>query len=252
LNLCNALVDYRWPLQAVIAPERGIANVRNVLIAEALKTGPDFIAMVDDDEWPEDNWLDAFLMTARDTAADILQGSILFQKPPGYCGDGFDDIRRPSGAVAMLQGAGNLLIRTVALPPAPWFDPGFALGGGEDRDFFERMAARHARFAWADEARCFGAVPESRVSLAWSLKRAYSIGNSDMRVLLKHHRDPGMLACESAKIAGALLTSPILALAGILSSARRRAALRKGARALGKLAALLGTQYQEYAVVHGD
>ena len=81
LNLCNALVDYRWPLQAVIAPERGIANVRNVLIAEALKTGPDFIAMVDDDEWPEDNWLDAFLMTARDTAAEAIGCCVLNPHP---------------------------------------------------------------------------------------------------------------------------------------------------------------------------
>ena len=67
-------------------------------------------------------------------------------------------------------------------------------------------------------------------------------------------RAPGFLQRRDprAKIAGALLTSPVLALVGILSSARRTAALRKGARALGKLAALLGTQYQEYAVVHGD
>jgi hypothetical protein len=152
----------------------------------------------------------------------------------------------------MLQGAGNLLIRAAALPPAPWFDPDFALGGGEDRDFFERMAARNARFVWADEARCFGLVPESRANLGWSLKRAYSIGNSDMRVLLKHHHSPGMLARESVKIAGALLASPVLALAGIFSPALRASALRKGARAIGKLAALLGAQYQEYAVVHGD
>ena len=27
---------YRWPLQAVMAPERGIAQVRNMLVAEAL------------------------------------------------------------------------------------------------------------------------------------------------------------------------------------------------------------------------
>jgi hypothetical protein len=251
-DLCRGLEGYRWPLTCVIAPTRGIADVRNVLIAKALESCPDFVAMIDDDEWPDESWLESFLAVARQTQADVLQGSILFHKPAGWGGDGFDDIRRPTGPVAMLQGAGNILIRTAILPPAPWFDSSFALGGGEDRDFFERLSARGARFAWADYARCFGAVPQSRATLSWSLKRAYSIGNSDMRVLLKHHRAAGMLAREGLKIAGALLLSPVLALAAGFNPYRRAAALRKGARAAGKLAALFGAQYQEYAAVHGE
>ena len=38
LDLCRQTQNYRWPLTAVIAEKRGIAQVRNVLIAEALKT----------------------------------------------------------------------------------------------------------------------------------------------------------------------------------------------------------------------
>src|ERR1700750_1195999 len=38
LDLCRQMTGYRWPLTAVIAPARGIAQVRNVLIGEALKT----------------------------------------------------------------------------------------------------------------------------------------------------------------------------------------------------------------------
>lgn len=254
LDLCQSLkAAYRWPLRAVIAPTRGIANVRNVLVEEALKTDANFIAMIDDDEWPDVHWLDAFLAVAAATGADVLQGSILFQKPDGGSGDGLDDIRRPTGAIAMLQGAGNILIRRGALESlaAPWFDPAFALGGGEDRDFFQRLAAAGKRFAWADNAVCHGEVPPSRATLGWSLKRAYSIGNSDMRVLLKHRPGPALLATESLKIAGALTCTPLLALAAIFSPARRAAALRKGFRAAGKLAALLGLTYQEYAVIHG-
>ena len=42
-DLCAALKDYRWPLQAVIAEKRGIAQVRNRLIEQALTTDAGFI-----------------------------------------------------------------------------------------------------------------------------------------------------------------------------------------------------------------
>lgn len=253
LDQCNGLTNYRWPIRAVIAPERGIAQVRNVLIAESLKGPCDFVAMIDDDEWPDRAWLENFLKTARATAADVLQGSILFQNADGGA-DGLDDIRNPSGPIAMLQGAGNLLIARQCLADMqqPWFDPAFALSGGEDREFFVRLAAAGKRFAWADDAVCRGVVPQTRASLAWSLKRAYSIGNSDMRVLLKHRHGPGLIAAEAAKIAGALLLSPLVAVILAPSPNRRAAPLRKLFRALGKLSAMFGAQYKEYAVIHGE
>ena len=63
----------------------------------------------------------------------------------------------------MLQGAGNLLIRRAVLEEmtAPWFDPQFALSGGEDQDFFMRLKRAGKRFAWCDEARAHGDVPDA-------------------------------------------------------------------------------------------
>src|ERR1700761_6396551 len=61
LDLCQSMTGYRWPLKAVIAKERGIAQVRNVLIEQALATNAEFIAMIDDDEWPDTHWIDRFL-----------------------------------------------------------------------------------------------------------------------------------------------------------------------------------------------
>src|ERR1700759_2317869 len=61
-DLCQSL-SYRWPLTAVIAHSRGIAQVRNCLIENALKTDAKFIAMIDDDEWPSPQWIDEFLKT---------------------------------------------------------------------------------------------------------------------------------------------------------------------------------------------
>ena len=154
----------------------------------------------------------------------------------------------------MLQGAGNLLIRRAVLEEmaAPWFDPAFALSGGEDRDFFVRLKRAGKRFAWADEARAHGDVPESRANLGWLLRRAYSVGNSDMLVLLKHR--PGLLrlAVELLKILASLLLSPLAAVILAASPNRRAIPLQKLFRAAGKLSAMAGTRYNEYAVIHGE
>lgn len=262
-DLCRNLEDYPWPLTALVVHERGIAQVRNVLVEAALQdpqTG--FVAMIDDDEWPTPGWLDAFLAVQAQTQADCLQGSIRFAHP-GDAGwapqwardsDGLCDIRRPSGPITMLQGAGNLFLHRACLEEmaAPWFDPAFALGGGEDRDFFIRLQRAGRRFAWADEALAHGTIPASRARLSWVLRRAFSVGNSDMRVLLKHRPGAVTLLRETAKIAGALLLSPLAAVILCPAPNRRTAALRKFCRAAGKLAAMLGTHYNEYSVIHGE
>ncbi len=249
-DLCNAMTGYRWPLTAVIAHKRGIAQVRNTLIEEALKTDADFIAMIDDDEWPAADWLDHFLSCAHQTKADVLQGSILFGIGTGLEGHG--DIRHASGPISMLQGAGNLLIRRAVVEEmtAPWFDPAFALSGGEDREFFVRLQRAGKRFAWSDEARAHGDIPDTKDNLGWLCRRAYSVGNSDMRVLMKHGFEHG-IAMEVAKILGAVALSPLAALA-LAASPRRAVPLQKLFRALGKGAALLGARYNEYSVVHGQ
>ena len=69
---------YRWPLTAVIAQQRGIAQVRNTLIADALPQQARFIAMIDDDEWPVPRLDRPLPGLRRETGADVLQGSILF------------------------------------------------------------------------------------------------------------------------------------------------------------------------------
>jgi GT2 family glycosyltransferase len=253
-DLCARMAPaFRWPLQTVIEEQRGIAQVRNRLVAEALKSDADFIAMIDDDEWPEPGWIAEFLKAQMQIGADVLQGSILFvqhQSGPSP----LPDICNPTGLTEMLQGAGNLLIRRQVLEEiqAPWFDPAFALSGGEDRDFFMRLKRAGYRFGWADEARALGEVADVRHNLSWVMRRAYSNGNSDMRVLLKHRPGPMLVMRESLKISAALLLSLPLALILGASPNHRRAPLIKLCRAAGKLTAMAGARYNEYAVVHGE
>lgn len=250
---------FRWPLESIIVPERGIAQVRNALVAHALKVnGAKFIAMIDDDEWPSEDWLDRFLRVQAATKADAVQGSIVFacddESEWAQDREGVASIRRPTGVVDMLQGAGNLLLTRQCLEAleAPWFDPAFALTGGEDREFFVRLSQAGMRFAWADDAIAYGDVPEARLNLKWVLKRAYSVGNSDMRVTLKHFPGRLRMTRELAVIAGAFVVSPVLLLALGYKPKRRADALALMSRAAGKTVALFGRRYDAYTVTHGE
>src|SRR5262249_13750889 len=91
----------------------------------------------------------------------------------------------------------------------------------------------------------------SRAGLGWGLKRAYRVGNSDMRVFLKHGHSLGDSAREMAKIAAALLLFPVLFVILALASNRAVDALRRLCRAAGKIAAISGRTYNGHAVTQG-
>jgi glycosyltransferase involved in cell wall biosynthesis len=250
---------YRWPLHTIVARERGIAQARNALVAYALdRTDAGFVAMLDDDEWPAPGWLDAFLRVQREMQSDALHGAVLreFDVPPGgwaaHC-QGIAPLRHRSGPVAMIHGTSNVFFTRACLLrlDRPWFDPGFALTGGEDKEFFTRLKRQGARFAWADDAVVFAHVPASRANLGWALRRAYRVGNSDMRVFLKHERRLGALSLEAAKIAAALFLSPAQIALSAPWPARRTAALCRLWRSAGKFAAVMGAHFNEYATIHG-
>ena len=103
IELCESLkADYRWPLKTMLVPERGIAQARNALVARILsRSDAQFIAMIDDDEWPEPHWLERFLAMQRETRADALHGTILrdFESPgrwAAFC-PGIAPLRAQSG-----------------------------------------------------------------------------------------------------------------------------------------------------------
>lgn len=249
---------YRWPLHAVIVPERGISQARNALAEEALKLSGEFIAMLDDDEWPEPRWLEEFLRVQETTGADALHGAVkraFDEKPSAWAAscEGVSEMHGQTGPVAMIESTSNIIMhrRVFEMIARPWFDPGFALTGGEDRDFFTRLKAKGAKYAWADGAVVYAHVPASRASLGWAIQRAYRVGNSDLRVFLKYGPRAGEVACEIAKIAGAILLFPFALVILAFVPNRRALALCKLARAAGKIAALFGRHYNEYATTHG-
>ncbi len=67
-------------------------------------------------------------------------------------------------------------MRRAALPSAEPFSAERNEIGGEDDLLFQAMEARGARFAWAPGAFVWETPEPSRVTLAYTLKRAFAYG----------------------------------------------------------------------------
>jgi succinoglycan biosynthesis protein ExoM len=257
LALCRRIeqAGYRWKIESFVVAERGIAQARNALVERALSdTSVRFIAMLDDDEWPEPDWLDALVDTQLRTGADVVRGSVLrdFEVPPPAWiseWDGIAAIRYPTGHDGMIEGIGNVFIARACFEEVskPWFDPAFGLTGGEDKVFFVRLRADGKCFMRTNDAIVHEHVPRDRVRLGWSLQRAYRTGNCDMRIALKYGNGPLAVAREFSKIVVAVVSFPVLLVVFSLSPRRRLDGVRRLYRAAGKIGALFGHRYYEYA-----
>jgi GT2 family glycosyltransferase len=230
-----------------------VAHVRNALIASALdnpETG--FLALLDDDEWPEPEWLEELLDMQRRTGADAVGGAMSPAFPiaaPSWA-EQLDLYRQehPDGLTDMLWGTCNVLLtrRCLETIPRPWFDEEFGLTGGEDVEFFTRLKATGATFAWAGAARVFEDVPRSRLKLRWIARRSFRIGNTNARTQLRwRYNRMGRLAIL-VKAVGRLLTAAALTLPSTGWKAQYVEALCLSCRSFGEVTALLGIRYREY------
>lgn len=184
---------YPLPIEIIVVAEPGLCAVRNAILETAL-AHPDMrcLAMIDDDEWPEADWLGELLAVQRRTGADVVGGPVypyFADRKPGWVGETlvFRPENRAEGATGMLWASNNLLVMRRALDrlDRPWFDPRFGSSGGEDLDFLTRLHQIGCRFAWAPAARVAEWVPADRARLGWVMRRMWRIGITDTMVQRK-------------------------------------------------------------------
>jgi glycosyltransferase involved in cell wall biosynthesis len=178
--------EARVPIRYHCEPRRNIARARNKAIASA--TG-EFIAFLDDDEFPLPDWLSRLRDACHEFKAAGVLGPVrphFDQPPPRWIVRGRFCERRehPTGKVMHWSECrtGNVLFRRDILPgDAPPFDEAFDTGG-EDVDFFMRMSRRGCVFVWCNEAVAFETVPPSRWTRGYMLKRALLRGRNSLKL----------------------------------------------------------------------
>ena len=218
-------------------PKQNIALARNQAIAN---TEGNFVAFIDDDEFPTKHWLLTLFKTCQKYNVDGVLGPV---KPhfdddtPKWVVKGkfYDRPSHPTGFVIewAMGRTGNVLLKKkifegVELP----FRPQFL--SGEDQDFFRRMIENGLVFIWCDEAVAYEYVPPLRWKRTFMLKRALLRGKA--RVF---HPTYGV-----ADIAKSVIAVPVylvaLPLALVLGQDKFMVVLVKLFDHLGKCLAALG------------
>jgi succinoglycan biosynthesis protein ExoM len=166
----------------------GIAAARNAVFGQAQRLGVRFMAMLDDDEWPDPQWIVALLKAQSQSGASVVGGPVrpVFPEAAAH-------LRRFarywSVEPQLLHGkpfvfcSCNFLIDLAAIAeePRPLFDQEFGLSGGEDTVFFRKLFFKGHPMSWSDEALVFEEVPEARASFDWMRRRRFGVGNHAVR-----------------------------------------------------------------------
>ncbi|MEM1382789.1 MAG: glycosyltransferase family 2 protein [Pseudomonadota bacterium] len=242
----------RHKLTYVVERVRGVAAARNRALAVA-PGDADFIAFIDDDEQATPHWLDALLQTQAATGAVAVQGPVLpsyESTPPDWIEDGrFFELGPYQDGQEMgnFAGTNNALVSKAAIDRLTLrFDMRFNLTGGEDQDFFDRLASQSGgRIVASSEALVHDAVPEVRMNLGWILRRWYRMGNTLGTMALLRRKGRGLRFAKGfgwigyglARSAGALF----------VSRARIARGLAQAAFGVGMLSAYLRLEHQEYS-----
>jgi glycosyltransferase involved in cell wall biosynthesis len=232
--------DASAPIRAVygVEPEQNIARARNKTLEHA--TG-DYIAFIDDDEFPTRGWLANLLKTCQTTGADGVLGPVkphFEEAAPAWATQGrfFERPTHETGHRIDLKEArtGNVLFdRRILEGASEPFLPQFGKGG-EDVEFFSRMMGKGRVFVWCDEAPVYESVPPTRCTRSYLLRRALLRGSNSLK------NPVGRVGKIARSFVAVPLYTLILPIAYLLGQHRGLKYLIKLSDHGGRLLALLG------------
>lgn len=234
--VAEAIAKLAFPIKYDVEPRRNIALARNKAVANA---EGDYLALIDDDEFPEPGWLLTLFRTCHAYHVDGVLGPVIRhfdETPPAWLQKSPFYNRRvnPTGTIVDWQEArtGNVLLKArVAAGEMP-FRAEFR--AGEDQDFFRRKIEAGFRFIWSADARVFETIPPARWKRRYILRRAALQGATAAL-------QPNCNAFSMVKSMVAVpLYAAVLPLAWLGGQARFMTLLEKQFQHAGKLLALMG------------
>lgn len=246
---CKSLpADYPFKVTALSQSTSGISAVRNKVAEQALSLQPDIVAFLDDDEFPEPQWLAELLRVQKQYDADAVGGptrpvfpeharEALFHNP--YFGA---DLCLDDGSACQLQAGGNFLIKATVLQRymPDVFKEAFAHSGGEDLAFFTQLGQDGYRMHWAANAIVHEPVPEARLDPDWLRQRVLTVHNSRVRVMRSLQPSFSAAAIRVLKTCALATVAGIMTIAGTLLPRYRHQAQLLRWKFMGKLTAHLG------------
>lgn len=181
-NVQNLSLNYPVTLEYFSEPRTNIALARNKCVET---TSGEYLAFIDDDEFPCENWLESLFKTQNNYNADAALGPVIphfTSEPKKWLLESgvFDRPDYSTGTELHWRQtrSGNVLIKKSAALRAgnPPFREEFGITFGEDVDFFRRLHGTGARFVWCSEARAWEITPPERSTLKYFTRRYFSKG----------------------------------------------------------------------------
>ena len=256
--VCEALgSELSWPLRYETEARRGIPFARNKAVA-CVVDDVDFLAFIDDDEFPMPSWLDELLSVQQEYDADVVTGPVIPEYPndvPEWIVRGklFDSQRWPTGHLVDVAFTNNVLVRTeVFRAMDPIFDERLALTGGTDSYFFRRAHRAGFSIVWADDAHVREWIPKSRTRFRWLVQRAFRTGIG-MTIIETGLRPFWWTRVTLlAKACAWLAIGLAMAVPGLILGRRLLvSAVRYMAYGAGRILGMFGARYREYRTTHG-
>jgi succinoglycan biosynthesis protein ExoM len=251
------------PLHYCVEPTRGIANARNRVLKEAVALHADYLALIDDDEIMNPDWLVELRSVLEESGADAV-GAPSYWDLPGDA-PAWQHALPTSARYERLHGdrkkskswiypsTNNVLMRSrIYRELGTRFDARFGMTGGEDTDFFRRAKEAGARYAFARNAVVLETVPPSRLTLRWRLWRWAGVARGNVRMHRLQHGERSVWRHYLPRCLPNFVTGPALLLAAPFAG---HATMLRGLKHLGGgvgiLQELLGYKSEEYKTTHG-
>lgn len=230
-----------FPVRYVHVPQAGVANVRNGALQVAQGR---LIAFLDDDEEAPAGWLAALLDAMTRYEADVVFGPVQARAPDTVTAhraylERFFSREGPATAGPMpgYFGCGNSLLRRSSLPdPVQPFNTLRNQIGGEDDMLFGYMQAAGARFAWAPDAVVWEDPVPDRLTLRYTLARAFAYGQGPSAhcAAAKPPDRIGVARWMLIGLAQAVVYGAVAGIKWLVRAPDRAQALDRAARGLGK------------------
>jgi glycosyltransferase involved in cell wall biosynthesis len=175
----------RLQVSYCLEQRQNIALARNTALQNA---NGDFIAFIDDDEFPITEWLLNLYHTLEGYGVDGVLGPVLphfDEEPPRWVRKGgfFNRPRHQTGFLLSWTDCrtGNVLFRAKVLELlGEPFRHEFG-SGGEDLDFFQRAITKGCGFVWCDGAIVYEVQEPSRWEIRLMVRRALLRGRNNWR-----------------------------------------------------------------------
>lgn len=190
------------PISYLVEPTRGIARARNRVV---LNAAGDYLALIDDDEYPEQDWLAKMFEVCKKYNADGVLGPVLREfegAPPAWLRKSnlYSRTTYSTGVpVGWLESrTSNALIkRSVFAGDDVPFRP--QLRCSEDQDFFHRKIEAGFNFVWTEQAIVHEVLAPSRWTCRYLVQRALMQGASSLQMPL----------CQVTNVGKSILAVPV-------------------------------------------